>query len=170
MAKKEPRQPDSIKRPQKNSFLCQQTYTCSFGPEDYRSRLPEELTQKERPKNSGVGSRDNGTSRKQGCWSSFMCTQLYLWPDVMRLIVRHSQHSDAAGNLVHGSNIHEQDVKHNHAPGLSQKTKDWVCSQLLDGQTTQQIMAKHTKSVLPQLKNKTAKQRLLPGPTGHTQH
>ncbi|DBA85112.1 TPA: hypothetical protein ACH3X2_005835 [Trebouxia sp. C0005] len=139
MAEKQSRQPDSIKRPQVNSFLCQQTYTCSFGPEDDCSRLPEALTQMERPKNSRIGSRDNGTSRKRGCLSSFMRTQLYLCSDVMRLSVRQSQHSGAAGNLVHGNNIHEQDVKHNHAPGLSQKIKDWVRSQLLDGQTAQQI-------------------------------
>ncbi|KAA6421245.1 MAG: hypothetical protein FRX49_08731 [Trebouxia sp. A1-2] len=63
MARSDSRQPDSIKKPQVNSFLCQQTYTCGFGPEDYCSRLPEALTQKERPKNSRVGSRDNGTSR-----------------------------------------------------------------------------------------------------------
>ncbi|DBA69546.1 TPA: hypothetical protein ACH3X2_012744 [Trebouxia sp. C0005] len=74
----------------------------------------------------------------------------------MRLNVRHSQHSDAAGNLVHGSNIHEQEVKLNHAPRLFQKFKQWVHSQLLDGQITQQIMAKHTKAVLPQLESKTA--------------
>ncbi|KAL0021959.1 hypothetical protein WJX79_007464 [Trebouxia sp. C0005] len=62
MARSDSRQPDSIKRPQVNSFLRQQTYTCSFGPEDYRSCLPEALTQKERPKNSRVGSRDNGVN------------------------------------------------------------------------------------------------------------
>ena len=90
-----------------------------------------------------------GTTKpgKPGCLSGFMCTQLYLWPYSRRLTVRHSQHSDAADRLVHGTYVYEQDVKHNHeqhfkhnhAPGLSQKMKDWVHSQLLDGQIIQQI-------------------------------
>ncbi|KAL3144283.1 hypothetical protein ABBQ32_004048 [Trebouxia sp. C0010 RCD-2024] len=112
MAKREVKQADSLERPQHNSFVFQETYTCSFGPEDYRSRLPEGLTQKERAKDSRLGIRDKGTSRKRGCLSGFTATKLYLWPDVMQLSVKHPRHTDAAGNPVHGSHILAQDVQH----------------------------------------------------------
>ena len=78
MAKKEVNQPGSLSKPQNNSFLCKQTYTCSFGPEDYRDRLPEVLTQQQRPKGSRLGIRDKGTSRKRGCQSGFTVIKLYL--------------------------------------------------------------------------------------------
>ena len=34
MAKREVNQADSLKRPQNNSFLLKENYTCSYGPED----------------------------------------------------------------------------------------------------------------------------------------
>ncbi|KAL3144262.1 hypothetical protein ABBQ32_004035 [Trebouxia sp. C0010 RCD-2024] len=71
----------------------------------------------------------------------------------MQLSVKHPRHTDAAGNPVHGSHILSQDVQHNHAPSMSYKMKEWIRSQLLDGQTTQQIMAKHAKSALPQIES-----------------
>ena len=85
-----------------------------------------------------------------------MVAQLYLWPEFMQIGIRHAQHTAAAGNHVHGSSIPEQEVKHNHAPSLSHRMKDWVRSQLHDGQPTQQIMAKHAKSALPKIENGTA--------------
>ena len=103
MAKKEVNQADSLKRPQNNCFLLKENYTCSCGPGDYRSRLPEGLTQSERPKDSRLGIRDKGTSLKRGCLSGFTATKLYLWPDVMLLSLRHPKHTDAAGNPVHAA-------------------------------------------------------------------
>lgn len=156
MAKKVVNQPESLSKPQNNSFLCQKTYACSFGPEDYRDRLPEVLTQQQRPTGSRLGIRGKGTSRKRGCLSGFTISQLYLWPDIAHISTKHSQHTDSAGNLVHGSGIAEQQVKHNHAPAVSDRMKDWVRIQLFEENSAQQIMAKHAKSALPRIENGTA--------------
>ena len=82
MAKRELTKSDSLKRPQTNSFLYQETYTCSNGPEDCCSCLSEGLTQKRRPSDKRTGSRGKGTFRKRGCLAGFMVTHLHLWPDV----------------------------------------------------------------------------------------
>ena len=46
--RREVKQANSLKRTHNNSLPFQETYTCIFGPEDYRSGFPEALTQKER--------------------------------------------------------------------------------------------------------------------------
>lgn len=85
-----------------------------------------------------------------------MCTRLYLYPDIVQLTVKHPQHTDAAGSHVHGCRIANKGVKHLHGPSLSQTMKDWVRTKLLDGCTTQQIIAQHTKSALPRIEDGTA--------------
>ena len=78
MAKKEATLAGSLKRPQDNSFLTQETYHCSYGPQDNRSCVPEALTQKQPSQGSRVSKTARGESRKHGCLSQpadFTCTQ-----------------------------------------------------------------------------------------------
>ena len=156
MAKKELTKADSLKRPQTNSFLYQERYTCSFGPEDSAAACQKASHRNSAPQTRGQAAEKRAPPASVVALAGFTVTQLYLWPDVMKLSVRHSAHTDAAGELVHGSSIPEQDVKYNHAPVLSRKVKDWVRSQLLDAQSSQQIMAKHAKSALPRIESGTA--------------
>jgi len=108
MAKKEATQAGSLKRPQDNSFLTQETYHCSYGPQDNRSCVPEALTQKQPSQGSRVSETARGESRKHGCLSHFTASRLYLYPDVMRLSIRNSDHTDAHGNAVHGCGNQKQ--------------------------------------------------------------
>ena len=154
--KKNDDQPGSLNKPQNNSFLCKQIYTWSFGPHDHCDRLPEFFTQQQRPKGNRLGIRDKGTSRKRGYQSGFTVIKLYLWPDVTQISTRCCKHTDLGDNLLHGSCIAGQPVKHNYAPPASNQIKDWVSTQLLDGHSSQQIMAKHARSALPKIQNRTA--------------
>jgi len=67
----------------------------------------------------------------------------------MRLSIRHSDHTDAHGNSVHG-------CKHLHGPALSQTMKDWVRTSLFNGSTTQRILKQHAKSAMPRIDSNTA--------------
>lgn len=55
----------------------------------------------------------------------------------MRLSIRHPEHTNAAGNAVHGCGVDAKGVKHLHEPALSQTMKDWVRTSLLKGNTTE---------------------------------
>ena len=114
MAKREATPAGPLKRPQDNSFLTQETYHCSYGPQDNRSCVPEALTQKQPSQGSRVSETARGESRKRGCLSQFTASRLYLYPDVMRLSIRNSDHTDAHGNAVHGCGVDAKGVKHLH--------------------------------------------------------
>ncbi len=156
MAKKEATPAGSLKRPQDNSFLTQETYHCSYGPQDNRSSVPEALTHKQPSQGSRVSETARGESRKRGCLSQLTASRLYLYPDVMRLSIRHPDHTDAKGNPVHGCGVDAKGVKHLHGPALSQTMKDWVRTSLLNGSTTQQILKQHAKSAMPRIDSNTA--------------
>ena len=104
-------QPGSLKRPQDNSFLTQETYHCSCGPQNFSNEVPEALTQ-QRVKDNRVSGKARGNSRKRGCLAEFKVTRLYCWPEVAQLCLRHAAHTDAAGNAAHGDGITAQGVKH----------------------------------------------------------
>jgi len=152
---KQSNQPGSLQRPQDNSFLTQETYHCSCGPEDFSKELPDALTQ-QRAKDSRVSGKARGNSRKRGCLAQFKVTRLYCWPDVAQLSLRHAAHTDAAGNAAHGDVITAQGVKHMYAPALSAEMKDWVRTKLLSGVPTRQILKEHWKNVWPKLNAGTA--------------
>lgn len=74
----------------------------------------------------------------------------------MRLSIRHPEHTNAAGNAVHGCGVDAKGVKNLHGPALSQTMKDWVRTSLLNGNTTQQILKQHAKSAMPRIDSNTA--------------
>ncbi len=152
---KQSNQPGSLQRPQDNSFLTQETYHCSCGPEDFSKELPDALTQ-QRAKDSRVSGKARGNFRKRGCLAQFKVTRLYCWPDVAQLSLRHAAHTDAAGNAAHGDVITAQGVRHMYAPALSAEMKDWVRTRLLSGVPTRQILKEHWKNVWPKLNAGTA--------------
>lgn len=104
--------PGSLKRPRRDSFLSRKVYHCSFGPEDHRGCLPEALTQQDRPKASRVSKKDKGQSLKRGCLQRFTVIHLYEHEEVAQLLIQHPEHTDAAGNVVHGNALTVQGVKH----------------------------------------------------------
>ena len=144
-------QPGTLKRPQANSFVKQQTFHCSCGPEDFSSLAPEALTQQHVHDSSRVSAKARGNSRKRGCLFQFKATTLYCWPEIVQLSPRHAEHTNAAGSPAHGQNITEQGVRYQHAPALSQDIKDWVRTKLLAGVPTRQILKEHYKSSLPKI-------------------
>ena len=156
LAKKEIKSAESLKRPQNNSFPSQETYHCSYGPQDHRNCLPEILVQPGRIKDSRASNKTKGNSCRRGCLASFVSSILYLSPDITQLTIRHEEHTDAAGHHVHGCHMVGKGVKHLHGPALSQTMKEWVRTRLLNGDTTRQIMAQHTKSALPRTEAGTA--------------
>ena len=118
-------------------------------PKQKKSCVPEALTQKQPSMGSRVSETARSESRKRGCLSQLTASRPHLYPDVMRLSIRHSDHTDAHGNFVHG-------CKHLHGPALSQSMKDWVRTSLLNGSTTQRILKQHAKSAMPPINSKTA--------------
>lgn len=147
LAKREKNEAGSLKRPQVNSFLVQDTYHCSYGPEDFRGCLPEALTQKDRPANSRVTKKDRGQSCKRGCLQQFTISKLYDYSEVAQLSMKHSEHTDKAGNVAHGSSLAAQGIRELHAPHVSDKMRDWVTIKVNDRCTTQQILKQHAKAV-----------------------
>ncbi|KAL3141408.1 hypothetical protein ABBQ32_004980 [Trebouxia sp. C0010 RCD-2024] len=147
IAKREKNEPGSLKRPQVNSFPCQDTYQCSDGPEDFRACLPEALTQQDRLAHSRVSKKHRGLSCKRGCLQQFTVSKLYVYSAVAQLSMKHSEHTDAAGIIVHGSQLALHSVRELHAPRLSDEMKDWITIKLNDCCTTQQILKQHAKAV-----------------------
>ena len=147
LAKREKNEAGSLKRPQVNSFLVQDTYHCSYGPEDFRGCLPEALTQKDRPANSRVTKKDRGQSCKRGCLQQFTISKLYDYSEVAQLSMKHSEHTDKASNVAHGSSLAAQGIRELHAPHVSDKMRDWVTIKVNDRCTTQQILKQHAKAV-----------------------
>ncbi len=121
----------------------------SLPPKKKASCVPEALTQKQPSQGSRVSETARGESRKRGCLSQLTASRPHLYPDVMRLSIRHSDHTDAHGNSVHG-------CKHLHGPALSQTMKDWVRTSLFNGSTTQRILKQHAKSAMPPINSNTA--------------
>ena len=128
----------------------------SLPPPKKASCVPEALTQKQPSQGSRVSETARGESRKRGCLSQFTASRLYLYPDVMRLSIRHSDHTDAHGNAVHGCGVDAKGVKHLHGPALSQTMKDWVRTSLFNGSTIQRILKQHAKSAMPPINSNTA--------------
>ena len=126
ISKQEVNKPNSLKRPKSDSFLSRKVYHCSYGPQDHRGCLPETATQQHRSKGSRVSKTEKGQSCKRGCLQQFTVTHLYEHVDVAQLLIRHPDHTDAAGNLVHGSGLTAEGVKHLHAPALSEDIKHWT--------------------------------------------
>ena len=142
------KQPGSLKRVQDNSFLTQDYYHCSCGPEDHTALLPDALTQQQRAKDSRVSEKSRGNSRKRGCLAGFKVTRLYSWPDIVQLSIQHAQHTNAAGQAAHGDGITEDGVRFQYAPGISPQMKEWVRNKLLAGCHTRQIMKEHVRNRL----------------------
>ncbi|DBA90827.1 TPA: hypothetical protein ACH3X1_004029 [Trebouxia sp. C0004] len=128
LAKKEATPAGSLKRPQDNSFLTQETYHCSYGPQDNRRCVPEVLTQKQ---------PSQGNRASCAFPSGILNTQMHM-----------AMLSMAVEQMP--------SMKHLHGPALSQTMKDWVRTSLWNGNTTQQILKQHAMSAMPRIDSNTA--------------
>ncbi len=149
MAKKEATPADSLKRPQDNSLLTQETYHCSYGPQDNISCVPEALTQKQPSQGSRVSEAARGESRKCGCLSQFIASRLYFPSGILTTQMQMAMLS-WLWSRCQGC----------EAPA-------WTCSvsdneglgphQLVEWQyTTQQIRKQHATSAMPRIDSNTA--------------
>ena len=76
---------------------------------------------------------DRGQSCKRGCAQQFTISKLYEYSEVAQVSMKHSEHTDKAGKVAHGSSLAAQGVRDLLAPHVSDKMKDWVIIKVNDG-------------------------------------
>ena len=143
-------QPGSLSRPQANSILTQTTYHYSCGPQVLGSLPPHALKQ-QCPESSRVSSKARGDSRKRGCQAEFKVTRLYCWPSIVQLWIQHAAHIYKSGDTAHGDGITQDGVRFQYAPAVSPHLKKWVCTRILAGIPTRQILKEYYKNCFPKI-------------------
>jgi len=101
-------------------------YQCGYGPKDYR----EDST--------------HIRSTKWGCLIAFSIKCLYIWFDVVEIIIYHKAHTWADGSFAHGEHDPEFIFRMSrYVPCMSQTLKDHIWAQLSLGDIVKWIYDKH---------------------------
>ena len=81
----------------------------------------------------------------------FKVTKLYCWPNIAQLRIHHAAHTNASGDAAHRSGITQDGVRFQYAPAVSPHLKEWVCTKILAGTHTRQILEDHYKNSFPKI-------------------